>query len=89
MSSLRKLERNVIRSKCYSQTGTTSKFTEEWKNYRSTKYGENIPMNTMQKKKRFLDKKDNFIAGLRYQKAKIAEYFENLKKEQDTSASEQ
>lgn len=74
MSSLRKLERNTVKSKCYAQNGNTSKFKDEWNTYRTTKYGEEAPVNTMPKKKRFLDKKDNLINAMRYQKMMIQNY---------------
>ncbi len=83
MSSLRKLERDVIRSKCYKQNGNTSNFKKEWNTYRETKFGEVLPVNTMPKKRHFLDKKDNFINALRYQRAKVKEYFANLKKDKE------
>jgi len=87
MSSLRKLERDVVRSKCYNQNGNTSKFSDEWKSYRAAKFGEVLPVNTMPKKKHFLDKKDNFINALRYQKMKVQEYIANLKKEKETDTT--
>jgi hypothetical protein len=34
MSSLRKLERNVIKSECYKKDGNTKKFKNEWDTYR-------------------------------------------------------
>jgi len=83
MSSLRKLERDIIRSKYYKQNGNTSKFKEEWNTYRAAKFGDALPLNTMPKKKHYLDKKDNFIGALRYQKMKVQEYIANLKKEKE------
>lgn len=88
MSSLRKLERNVVRSKCYKQNGNTSKFTEEWKTYREAKFGEVLPANTMPKKKYFLDKKDSLINALRYQKMKVQEYMANLKKDKEVATEQ-
>lgn len=87
MSAMRKLERNVVRSKCYKQNGNTSKFADEWKSYRETKFGkESIPVSTMPKKKRFFDKKDEMINVLRYQKIKFQEYMANLKKDKEVAA---
>ena len=88
MSSLRKLERDIIRSKCYKQNGNTNNFKKEWDTYRTSKFGEVLPVNTMPKKKRFLDNKDNFISALRYQKAKVEEYFESLKKDKEVENTE-
>lgn len=89
MSSLRKLERNVVRSKCYKQNGNTSNFKEEWNTYRTAKFGEVLPVNTMPKKKHFLDKKDNLINALRYQKMKVQEFMANLKKDKEEVSTEQ
>jgi hypothetical protein len=87
MSSLRKLERNIIKSKCYAQNGNTSKFNEEWNTYRTAKFGENVPVDTMPKKKRFLDKKDEFIGALRYQKIMIQNYIAQKKAEKEAAES--
>lgn len=84
MSGLRKLERNVVKTRCY-KNGNTGKFGEEWGNYRIAKYGEsNVPVNTMPKKKRFLGGKDNFIGALKYQKAVIQNYLDQKKVEKET-----
>jgi hypothetical protein len=88
MSSLRNLERNIIREKCYKQNGNTSKFAEEWKTFRTAKFGENnIPVNTMPKKKRFLDKKDSFINALKYQKMMIQNYIAQKKAEKEAAVT--
>ena len=89
MGGLRKLERNIVRSKCYKQNGNTSNFKDEWDTYRKTKFGEVLPVNTMPKKKHFLDKKDNFINALRYQKMKVQEFMANLKKDKDQAVTEE
>lgn len=91
MSGLRRLERDIIKQKCYNKNGNTNNFKEEWNTYRTTKYGEALPVNTMPKKKHFLDKKDNVFAALRYQKMRIQEYFANFKKgeEVDNTPTEQ
>ena len=86
MSAMRNLERNIIRSKCYKQNGNTSNFADEWKLYRETKFGEELPVSTMPKKKRFFDKKDEMINVLRYQKMKFQEYMANLKKDKEVTA---
>ena len=86
MSAMRKLERNIIRSKCYKQNGNTSNFADEWKSYRETKFGKVLPVSTMPKKKRFFDKKDEMINVLRYQKIKFQEYMANLKKDKEVAA---
>jgi hypothetical protein len=83
MSSLRRLEREVIRSKCYKQKGSVSGFTNEWNTYRTTKFGDTLPVDTTPKKKHFYDKKDTLINALRYQKMKIQEYMASLKKEKE------
>jgi hypothetical protein len=86
MSSLRKLERNIIKSKCYAQNGNTSKFKDEWNTYRTTKFGEDkVPVSTMPKKKRFLDKKDNLISAIKYQKMMIQNYIEQKKAEKEAA----
>lgn len=85
MSSLRKLERDIIKSKCYVQNGNTSKFKEEWNTYRTAKFGENAPKNSMPKKKRFLDKKNDFINALKYQKMMIQNYIAQKKADKEAS----
>lgn len=85
MSNLRKLERNVLMSKCYAQNGNTSKFKDEWNTYRTEKFGDKVPVDTMPKKKRFLDKKDEFIGALRYQKAMIQNYMAQKKAEREAA----
>jgi hypothetical protein len=88
MSSLRKLERDVVRSRCYKQNGNTSKFADEWKTFRTVKFGEEVaPVNTMPKKKRFFDKKDDMINALRYQKMKIQEFIAQKKAEKEVTNS--
>jgi hypothetical protein len=88
MSSLRKLERNIVKSKCYAQNSNTSKFKDEWNTYRTTKFGEgNVPVNTMLKKKKFLDKKDEFIGTLRYRKMMFQNYMAQLKAEKEAAES--
>ena len=87
MSSLRKLERNIIKSKCYAQNGNTSKFSEEWNTYRTVKFGEKVPVSTMPKKKRHLDKAKDLINALRYQKMMIQNYMAQKKAENEAAES--
>lgn len=88
MSSLRKLEREVIRSKCYAQNGNTSKFNEEWKAYRTAKFADQkVPVNTMPKKKRHLDKAKDFINAMKYQKMMIQNYINQKKAEIEAEKS--
>ena len=87
MSNLRKLERNVIKSKCYAQNKNTSKFNEEWNTYRTAKFGESVPKDTTPKKKRFLDKKNDLINAVRYQKLMIQNYIAQKKAEKDATES--
>jgi hypothetical protein len=88
MSSLRKMEREIVRSKCYAKNGNTGKFNEEWKNYRAAKFGEQkAPVNTMPKKKRHMDKAKDFINALRYQKMMIQNYINQKKAESETKES--
>jgi hypothetical protein len=89
MSSLRKLERNIVKSKCYAQNGNTSKFSDEWNIYRTEKFGEKVPVDTMPKKKKFMDKKDNLIGAMRYQKAMIQNYFAQKKAEREAAENKE
>ena len=87
MSYLRKLERQVIRSKCYKKNGNTKQFADSWKEYRISKYGEkNVPVDTMPKKKRFFDVKDNLINALHFRKMQVQELIANMKAEKESAA---
>jgi len=81
MSTLRKLERQVIRTKNYNTTGTTTGFKELWNTYRVTKFGENIPTSTAKKKQVHRDGKNDFIGALIYQKNAIKAYFDKINAE--------
>jgi hypothetical protein len=90
MSSLRRLERNVIKEKCYKQNGNTSKFADEWNTYRTAKFGEEkVPASTMPKKKRHLDKAKDFINAMRYQKMMIQNYMAQKKAEKDAAEAQE
>jgi hypothetical protein len=87
MSSLRKLEREIIRTKAYQKKGNTSSFKEDWNTYRTTKFGENnIPKSTTKKKQRHNDSKDSFIGALKYQKEMIKAYLDGLKNKKEDTA---
>ena len=79
MSSLRSLERNVVKN-----SGNTSSFKERWNTYRTTKFGEgNLPRNTMPKKQVHRDNADSFIGALRYQMAMFRALAEQKKAEKE------
>ena len=87
MSSLRKLEREIIKTKAYQKKGNNSSFKEDWNTYRTAKFGENnVPKSTATKKQRHNDSKDSFIGALRYQKAMIKAYLEGLKNKNEDAA---
>jgi len=83
MSSLRSLERNVIK-----KLGNTSSFKERWNTYRTEKFGEgNIPKNTMKKKQVHYDSSDRLIGALEYQKSMVNTYMANKKAEKEAEVS--
>lgn len=87
MSSLRKLEREIIKTKAYQKKGNTSGFKEDWNTYRTAKFGEtNLPKSTAKKKQRHNDSKDSCIGALRYQKEMIKAYLEGLKNKKEDVA---
>lgn len=86
MSGLRRLERGIIKAKCYDGTKNGNNFSEEWKAYRKLKFGESIPVDTTVGKKYFMDSKDKFINALRYQKMKIQEFMAQKRAEKETEA---
>ena len=86
MSGLRRLEREVIKAKCYNDTKNGNNFSDEWKSYRKLKFGESVPVDTTAGKKYFMDSKDKFINALRYQKMKIQEFMAQNKAEKEAES---
>lgn len=70
MSTLRKLERQVIKNQLYNKNHNYSGFYEAWDEYRTKKHtaedGEVcIPKDTMKKKRFFNDNKDHMIQSVK------------------------
>lgn len=90
MSTLRTLERKVIKQKCYNETHTTDGFQEAWNKHREEKYKDSvIPRDTSKKKKHFADNSIVFTDRLARFKSMIEEAREVAKKtKQETSTEE-
>lgn len=90
MSSLRRLQRGVIRNRCRRNTGSTKSFKEEWDRIHYSKIdadGNTVVVDTRKPKKRHEDSGRLIIQRLKAMKAIIAEKLKAGKTEKTASVT--
>jgi len=81
--SLRKLERSIVKAKCYNDSHSTKNFGTMWDDFKKEKHGDKIPKNTSKKKQHHYDNSNHFIQGIRNLRDAVIEMKENRKKEKE------